>query len=206
MLVNQCTQGSDEWLSARLGLPTASCFDKIITASGGKSTQSSAYMGKLLAEFITGEPEEYFSTPDMERGTRLEPMARVFYSAITGNEVEQVGMVYLNKDKVIACSPDGLMKDRGLEIKCPKLGNHIGYVLDGKLPPKYKSQVQGSIWVTGLDKWDFMSYHPDYEPLLITVERDDIFIEKMEKEILEFSEILESLKQKIDNKKDEISA
>jgi len=51
-----------------------------------------------------------------------------------------------------------------------------------------------------------MSYHPDYEPLLITVERDDIFIEKMEKEILEFSDKLESLKQKIDNQKTELSA
>jgi hypothetical protein len=194
MLINNCIQGSDEWLNARLGIPTASCFDKIITASGGKSAQSNAYMGKLLAEFINGEPEEHFSTPDMERGTRLEPMARMFYSTITANPVEQVGLVYYNKDKNISCSPDGLMEKRGLEIKCPKLANHIGYTLDSKLPAKYKAQVQGSMWVTGLDKWDFFSYHPDYEPLLITVERDDVFIAKMEKEVLVFSEKLEGLK------------
>jgi len=197
MLTEDVIQGSLEWKNCRLGIPTASNFDKIITASGSRSAQANAYMGKLLGEFIAGEPEQGVYTDDMERGNRLEPMARVFYSAITSNLVDEVGMVYLNEDKKIACSPDGLMTGKGLEIKCPKLGNHIGYTLDGKLPSKYKAQVQGSIWVTGLDEWDFMSYHPDYKPLIITVERDDVYIGKMEKLIIEFSERLEELKESL---------
>jgi len=197
MIINNCEQGSDEWLEARLGIPTASNFDKIITASGSRSAQANAYMGKLLGEFIQGEVEQGIYTDDMERGNRLEPMARAFYEAITGSYVDEVGMVYLNKDKVVSCSPDGLMDAKGLEIKCPKLGNHIGYTLDGKLPTKYKAQVQGSMWVTGLDQWDFMSYHPNYEPLIITVERDEKFIEKMEQVVLEFSQKLEELKSKV---------
>lgn len=197
MIVNNCEQGTDEWLQARLGIPTASNFDKIVTASGGSSIQANAYMGKLVAEYMNGKPEQGVYTEDMERGNRLEPMARVFYQTLTSNNVDQVGMVYLDDQKTISCSPDGLLKDRGLEIKCPKLANHIGYTLDNSLPKQYKAQVQGSMWVTGLDKWDFMSYHPEYPPLILTVERDDEFIGKMEKIITAFSEQLESLKNNI---------
>jgi len=206
MLVNDCVQGTEEWLQARLAIPTASCFDKIVTASGGKSAQANAYMGKLLAEYISGEIEECYVSPDMERGTKMEPLARLYYSVVTGNDVEEVGLVYKDKKKNISCSPDGLTKKRGLEIKCPKLGNHIGYVLDGQLPSKYKAQVQGSMWVTGLKQWDFVSYHPDFEQLIITVDRDDVFIAKLEKEVKAFSKQLEELKKQCADRKMEISA
>ena len=200
MLVNECIQGTEEWLQARLGIPTASSFDKIITSKGGRSAQSNAYMGKLLGEFIQGFSEKGIYTEHMERGNRLEPQARVFYSTLTESQVDEVGMVYLNDDKHVACSPDGLIADlelsRGLEIKCPMLGNHIGYMLDGKLPTKYKAQVQGSMWITGLAAWDFMSYHPDSPPFITKVVRDQEYIDKMESVIMEFSEELEELKTK----------
>ena len=32
------------------------------------------------------------------------------------------------------------------------------------------------MYVCDVDTWDFLSYHPDLEPLLITVERDDEWI------------------------------
>jgi hypothetical protein len=122
-----------------------------------------------------------------------------------------VGMVYKDSTKTIACSPDGLLSfynyddndnkfdfysGEGLEIKCPKLANHISYVISDKMPNKYIPQVQGSIWTTGADGWWFMSYHPDYKPLIIFVERDNEYIEKMEKIILSFSELLEIYKKK----------
>jgi len=52
-------QGSERWLQARLGIPTASAFDKIVTSTGKASTQSNAYMNKLLAEWLTGRPSEH---------------------------------------------------------------------------------------------------------------------------------------------------
>ena len=39
----QVEQGSNEWIAARLGLPTASNFDKIITPGGKLSTSSRKY-------------------------------------------------------------------------------------------------------------------------------------------------------------------
>lgn len=212
-LILNVEQGSDEWKKARLGVITASEFHKIITPSGSKSASANEYMGKLIAEHITGEQQDIYVSDDMFNGTMLEPKARSFFEAIKGFEAHEVGMVYKDSDKNIACSPDGLIAAypcmdtpqpppigcedgsvqymTGLEIKCPKLANHISYVIDNKMPKQYIPQVQGSIWTTGVDGWWFMSYHPDYKPLIVFVERDNAYIEKMEKIILSFSELLQ---------------
>lgn len=201
-LILNVEQGSDEWLKARLGVITASEFSKIITASGSKSASANEYMGKLIAEHVTGEQQDTYCSDDMVRGNELEPKARMFFEAIKGVKVDEVGMVYKDSTKNIACSPDGLLyrstngfdfdcENKGLEIKCPKLANHIGYVISDQMPTKYIAQVQGSMWVTGTDAWWFMSYHPDYKPFIILVERDDVYIKKMERIILSFSELLQ---------------
>jgi putative phage-type endonuclease len=206
-LILNVEQGSDEWLKARLGVITASEFHKIITPSGSKSASANEYMGKLIAEHLTGEQQDNYCSSDMDRGNELEPKARLFFEVIKGVMVEKVGMVYKDSNKNIACSPDGLLyssdngfdfycKNEGLEIKCPKLANHISYVIDNKMPKKYIPQVQGSIWTTGADGWWFMSYHPDYKPLIVFVERDNEYIKKMEKIILSFSELLQIHKEK----------
>lgn len=204
-LILNVEQGSDKWKKERLGVITASEFEKIITPSGKKSKSADEYMGKLIAEHITGEQQDTYCSSDMDRGAMLEPKARLFFEAIKGKEVHEVGMVFKDSDKNIACSPDGLLlltsydEDdngfdffcEGLEIKCPKLSNHISYVISDQMPNKYIPQVQGSIWVTGADSWWFMSYHPKYKPLITFIERDNAYIEKMEKIILSFSELLQ---------------
>lgn len=207
-LILNVEQGSDEWKKARLGVITASEFGKIITPSGSKSKSANEYMGKLIAEHITGEQQDNYCSDDMARGNELEHKARLFFEAIKDVTVDEVGMVFKDSDKNIACSPDGLLpltsydEDNGfdfycegLEIKCPKLANHISYVISDQMPKKYIPQVQGSIWTTGADGWWFMSYHPDYKPLIIFVERDNAYIEKMEKIILSFSELLKIHKE-----------
>jgi hypothetical protein len=135
----------------------------------------------------------------MADGTEREPKARIFYEGITGNKVEQVGLIYLDERKTIACSPDGLIKSngtyiKGLEIKCPKLSTQIRRVRENVLPKEYILQVQGSMWVTGLKEWDFISWHPNYKPLILTVKRDEALIEKLSKAVLDFSRDLEALK------------
>lgn len=104
--------------------------------------------------------------------------------------INQSKYLFMNKNKAI------WEYHHGLEIKCPKLANHIGYVISDQMPKQYIPQVQGSIWTTGADGWWFMSYHPDYKPLIVFVERDDEYIEKMEKIILSFSELLQIHKEK----------
>lgn len=175
MKVIDCDQGSAEWFGHRARIPTASQFGKILSPTGKPSTQAAGYMDELLAMEMGAE------MPDVDtfwtaRGTDMESEARSWYSFETGREVEQVGFVV---GEGAGCSPDGLCGERGLEIKAPKPGNHVGYLLKGKLPTTYIPQVQGSMWVCGLDAWDFVSYCPGLPPLLITVERDEGYISQL---------------------------
>lgn len=173
MIKVDCEQLSDEWFALRAGIPTASSFDKIFTTKGAKSTQSIAYMNTLLAEWLTGEKQSIKQSDWMARGIEMEPEARSAYEFITDMEVEEVGLIFKDEDRLVSISPDGLTGDKGLEIKCPAPGTHVGYLLAQKLPTTYIQQVQGSMYVTGLEQWDFMSFHPDMPPVIITVDRDE---------------------------------
>lgn len=180
MIILDCEQGSEEWFEARCGIPTASCFDKILTSTGKKSTQAKSYRYKLVAEYFTKEKVSAEQNEWMQRGVEMEAEARQYYEFMTSNKVQEVGLIYKNEDKLVSCSPDGLREDRGLEIKCPAPHTHVEYLLNDKLPTKYIMQVQGSMWVSGLDKWDFLSYHPAMPHLLITVEKDEALHEALD--------------------------
>lgn len=200
LILLNCEQGSEAWHQARLGIPTASQFDRIVTASGAASKQATGYLAELLAEHITGQPEDSYQSAEMQRGVELEPAARACYELESGNDVVQVGGVYLDETKKIMASPDGLIAGmtRGLEIKCPKLATHIRYVLEDALPTQYTLQVQGGMWVTGYDEWDFVSYCSEYDaqPIFIkTIKRNTALIAQMDKHIRAFSARLENLKQ-----------
>ena len=51
---------------------------------------------------------------------------------------------------MVGGSPDGLVGDDGLiELKCPKVENHLLNLARGVVPSKYVPQCQGLLWVTG---------------------------------------------------------
>lgn len=180
MRIDQNEQGSPEWLAARLGIPSASMFAKIVTTKGAWSTSADSYINQLVAERLTGEREEVFQSHHMIRGTELEPDARDLYSLMTDSEVTEVGFC-LHDTLAAGCSPDGLIgEDGGLEIKCPAPSTHVEYLRGGVLPSKYKQQVMGCLWITGREWWDFMSYHPTMKPLIVRVERDEEYIAALE--------------------------
>jgi hypothetical protein len=193
MRLIECEQGSEEWLKARLGVPSASNFSKLITMKGTLSTQAKAYVDALVAEAITGEPTYVKLTDAMQRGTELEPYARERYFYETGNSVEEVGFC-LHDDYQAGASPDGLIgEDGGLEIKCPLGGTMVSYLRVGRLPSKYWQQVQGCLHVTGRKWWDFMAYHPDMKPLIVRVERDEAFIAALNALLIDVVKEIESL-------------
>ena len=172
----ECEQGSQEWLAARLGVPSASQFSKIVTGKGGKSTQLEAYINQLVAEELTGETTLVYVNEHMKRGTELEPDARELYEALTGQSVEEVGFC-LHDTVNAGCSPDGLVgEEGGLEIKCAAPATHVEWVKAGALPAKHLQQIMGCLWITGRKWWDFMSYHPTMKPLIVRVERDEEYI------------------------------
>jgi predicted phage-related endonuclease len=189
MIELDCIQGSDEWFTARLGIPTSSKFKHIVTGLGAASKSAPGYMNQLLADWLAGCPTDDFKGNHWtEQGNEREDTARAAYEFTTGNEVRQVGFVYLNKEKLVGASPDGLTGDDGcLEIKCPKASTLVGYY-GGGLPTKYVPQVQGQLWVTGREWCDFYVHHPDLYPFLIRVERDEAYIKILAEGVASFTE------------------
>ena len=203
LILDDIEQGSEEWFAARIGIPSASVFDKIIGSQGKISTQQQKLIYQLAGERITGEKEESYTNGAMQRGTEFEPEARECFELITDLEVSEVGICYFDERKDRSCSPDGLigtnplLAKQGLEIKCPSLAVHVEYLLRNKLPTAYFVQVQGSLYVTGCEQWHFLSYYPGMPPFHIVVERDEMWIAKLSKALDGFTVELNETHKKL---------
>ena len=184
MIVLDCPQGSAEWLQARVGVVTSSCFDKIITPKTLKpSASADAYADLLNAEWKLGRPIIEEDRPWMTRGTHLEESAALWYAVQEDAEPRKVGFV-LRDDKMVGCSPDRLVGDRGLlEIKCPAIQTHLAYRRLKEPPADYRCQLQGQLWVAEREWVDFMSYCPGMPAVVIRAVRDEPFIEALAKAV-----------------------
>jgi hypothetical protein len=198
MRIIESVQGTPEWLESRLGCPSGSGFDKLITSSGKPSTQADNYINQLIAEKLTGETTYVRVNEHMERGTFLEPRARDYYSLMSGNEVEEVGFCMHDRFEC-GVSPDGLIAggEGGLEIKCPAPSTHVAYLRGGVLPTKYKQQVMGCLWITEREWWDFVSYHETMPALIVRVHRDDDYISLLAEAVQRACETIETQCQKL---------
>ena len=197
MIIIDCEQYSPEWWTEKLGKPSASCFDKIVTMKGDPSKQAKNYLYQLAGERIIGGKVETYTNAAMERGLKLEPEARSLFEIVKEVEVKQVGLVYFNDEKRFSCSPDGLLQNSGLEIKGPLIHTHVSYLLGGTLPSDYFQQVQGSMLVTGFSSWWFMSYFPGLPPFIIEVQRDDKFCAALKVALDDFCEELDQVEAKL---------
>lgn len=172
-------QGSDEWFTARRGIPTASEFSRIVTPkTGALSKSADAYIAELIAELVCFDDSAPFSNQWTERGQALEAEARNWYEFQHDISVQQVGLI-LRDDGMAAVSPDGLIGSHsGLEIKCPAPKTHVSWLMAGGLPDEHRPQVHANILLSEREQWEFLSYCPGFEPLVITVKRDD-YTEKL---------------------------
>ena len=194
-------QHSPEWHMARLGIPTASRFSEIISPGGKPSKSAEGYAYELAADRHLGYAEETHISYDMQRGIDLEPEARFVYGGRAGMAVQEVALVYKNEQKNVSCSPDGLTPGKGLEIQCPKRKNHVRRMLKRDLPYEKLVQFQGSMWICGFSEWDFISYYPGLELVVIPAKRDNEFIAALETEMIKFlrdlKEVCGKLKEKV---------
>ena len=185
MIIVPCEQGSVEWVAARIGIPTASAFDKIITPKTMKlSASSNGYMCRLLAEQMLGASLDEGISEWMQRGKDLEDDAVRYYELQREADTTPVGFI-LHDSRMVGCSPDRLVgDDGGLEIKCPSPAVHVANILE--MTTAYTAQVQGALWITGRQWWDLLSFHPDLPPALVRVQRDEDFIAVLEDAVDEF--------------------
>lgn len=176
-------QGTDEWKRARLGLATASIFDAVMSTlkSGEEPAVRRQKRVQKALELITGKPVgETYTNQAMREGIEREPFARAAYEALTGELVEEVGIV-LHDYIPAGASPDGLVgRDGLLEIKSPTHATHLEYLLRKNEPPEYRAQIQGQLWICERKWCDFVSYHPDFpqnaELVVRRVFRDEAYI------------------------------
>lgn len=188
-------QGSEEWYAARCGKITASCFGKLAgdaRSGGGFSQTALTYMTQVVAERLTGVPQDKIESKYLDHGNKYEPTARQLYQwhMTTRAELKQVG--FINHPLLPGCggSPDCLVGDDGvLEIKCPyHIHNHLANIEnDGTKERDYVWQMQGNLWITGRKWCDFVSFHPFVPRTLqfhvVRYHRDEDLIEDIEKRI-----------------------
>lgn len=187
-------QGSDAWIQARCGLPTASRFDSIITPKGAPSKSAERYLYTLLSERCLGHPVTEHMTMWMARGSELEQDAIRYYHLQTDLDTEPVGLV-INDTRTIAASPDRLVGESGLlEVKVPAEWQHLSFLLNSGSVFEYcKIQALGQLWVCEREFVDIMSYCPALPPAIVRIERDEAFIKLLSAAVTAFSDTLEQL-------------
>lgn len=197
-------QRSDEWFAVRLGKVTASrVVDVIAKTKTGYSTSRANYCAQLVAERMTGKPQDSYSNAAMEWGTATEPMALAAYEARIGDLVSEVGFVHHPKFMGSAgCSPDGFVGANLVEIKCPNTATHIDYLLSKSAPSKYIPQIQWQMACTGSEWCDFVSFDPRlperYQLMIVKVNRDQEYIDQLEKEVSQFLSEVQSTIDKLE--------
>ena len=183
-------QGSADWFAARCGIPTASRFADVLAKGEGKTRAK--YLHELAAEVLRGEPEpDGYTNAHMERGKAQEDEARKLYAFMEDADPMAVGFI---KNGRAGASPDSLIGDiGGLEIKTALGHIQVERLKRGTLPSEHVAQVQGGLWVSERQWWDFVSYSPGLPPLIVRVERDEAKIAEIAKAVAAFNEELDSL-------------
>ncbi|SFB74671.1 putative phage-type endonuclease [Polaromonas sp. OV174] len=209
-MADQVEQRSDEWFEARRGKSTASRFADAMAFGtpdkyGVRKPQAArgSYMRQLAFERMAGKPKHAVTSKSLAWGTELEDPALEAYQLHTGRIATKAEFVVHPVYAFIGASPDALVDaNRGAEIKCPFSEEvHIATWLNG-MPEDHKYQVQGNLFVTGREVWDFISYDPRQCPRLQlyveSIERDEVFIKRLEAGLLQFEMELQAMVKQLD--------
>ncbi len=197
MIKHQVEQGSEAWHKLRIGIPTASAFDKILTPTGLLSKSSRKYAHWLVAERVLGRSLEAFDNSEwITRGKALEPVASRAYEFEQGVKTELVGFCTTD-DGLIGASPDRLIIGAagGVELKCPAPQTHMGYLIEG-FGSDYIVQVQGQMYVAELDYVDRFAFHDEMPSVRDRTYRDASFIRKLADALDEFNDQIAEMQEK----------
>lgn len=185
-------QGTPEWAAARCGsLGASSLHEALARTKSGWGASRANLKARLVAERLTGIPQDTFMNDAMRWGIEHEAEARAAYAFFRDAEVAEVGLVLHPGITGTHASPDGLVGDEGvLELKCPGTAAHIDVLLTKSIPDKYLVQMQWQIACTGRAWADYCSYDPrmpgDLQLFVQRVPRDNKRIAALESEVREF--------------------
>jgi putative phage-type endonuclease len=185
-------QRTPDWLLARAGKVTASRIGELMAKTKtGYAASRQNYLAQLIAERLSGMPQEGFVNAAIQWGTDTEPLARAAYENHRDCFVDEVG--FLTHPEIInsGASPDGLVEEQGLiEIKCPNTATHIETLLGAGIPRRYLLQMSWQMACSGRSWCDFVSFDPRLpEPMQLFIwryERDNALIAEIESEVRVF--------------------
>lgn len=189
MIIHDVEPGSVEWHKLRIGIPTASEFHHIVTPKGKLSSSSVKYAHRLIAELLLNQSlDSIDGIAWIDRGKELEPEAIRMYEFETSTKTTKAGFVTTD-DGMVGCSPDRIVGSvGGLEIKSPAPQTHVGYMLD-HMDPHHIPQVQGCMFVTERDWWDWYAYNPYMPPVRKRILRDEKYIKNLRSSLDSFNTI-----------------
>lgn len=194
-----CEQGDDDWRMARLGILTASEFGAVMAQSDERVARTRV-LHRLAGERLSGEPSEEWSNRHMERGRRMEPIARARYEKVKGVEVARVGFIKnFSGLRHCGCSPDGLVDfHKGIEIKSELPELLIPRLLRGaSVPGEHIAQVQGNMWISDREAWDLMIFWPGLPDFIVEVPRNDRYIAELDRQVQIFNFDLQTLIERL---------
>ena len=185
------TQNSEAWKKLRSGRLTGSNAQAIATA--GKGLES--LVGRTMADYFATTIEATYTNEAMERGVILEAEARKEYEFQRDVVVEQVG--FISRDKYSGISPDGLVSDGGIEIKCHNNHKHFQLLLGGEMDKIYWWQCQMFMLVSERKWIDYVAYNPNFKKCLFIkrIFPDQEAFTKLEEGIKKGTEMIKKIKK-----------
>lgn len=146
--IHNVEQGTDEWHELRAGKYTGSNADKLLKF--GAIDYSLTDTGKFRGNFWT------------KRGHILEEEAIELYEAIRKVEVDRPGFVTNSAYPGAGYSPDGLLPDKLIEVKCFDTDKHFDLLL-GNIPLKVLAQIHFGLLICEKPAAHLLAYNPTVE-------------------------------------------
>lgn len=172
IVTHQVKQGTDEWHALRVQYPhTASLAYVLLTK------------GKNAASNTIGSHGSGFWA---QRGHILEEEAIEVYNAVYKCTAERPGFITNDDYPDCGWSPDGLVPNIGIEVKCFAEAKHLECL--NRTPLEVYCQVQFGMMVGDLDLTHLIHYNPDIADSnlcfkVIEVQRDNRLIERFKEKL-----------------------
>jgi hypothetical protein len=177
---------------------------------GERSSTRDAYLAQIVFERRCGKSleEERGRFWDIERGNKLESIARSEYEMRNGVIVDTVGFVKHPTIPWAGCSPDGRTNKRLVQLKAPRRHVHLKWTLLGVVPPEHRDQMLFELaCCPEYEGSDFFSYvddmecDPELQVFQVQLVRDVPRIKEIEAAVAKFNAEVEETLAKLKAKK-----
>ena len=152
-------QGTSEWFELKHGVIGGTKAKLLLTNT---DTLFYELLAELTEPFDEDDAESYTSDA-MQRGSELEPQARIELSKYLGVNFIECGFI-TGSNPLLGISPDGITADftKQCEIKCPEAKKHLRTCLEDIIPLDYIDQCIHAFTVNDkLEHLYFLSFRPE---------------------------------------------